>query len=314
MNIIFAGTPVLAAAILKDLISVDQIPIAVYTQPDRPAGRGQQLRPSPVKIIAAQNQLPIFQPQNIRDESVQQELAALQPDLMIVVGYGAIIPDAVLAMPKYGCINVHVSLLPRWRGAAPIQRAIQAGDLETGVTIMQMDAGLDTGPILCQLSCSITEMDTSRSIEEKLQQLGTQGLLKVIADLDYYLTHAKPQPEIGITYANKISKTEAEINWNQSANIIQHQIRAFNPAPGAYTGFSGARIKLFQSQVLDSQSGAVPGTIVQSTETQLIIATSDHDLEIVELQLPGAKRLACSDVMHSKHQYFKKGKQFESIN
>ena len=175
MKIVFAGTPMLAADILRALLLAKQVPIAVYTQPDRPAGRGQRLAPSPVKLMAQQAQLPIYQPLSLRAPIAQEALALLQPDLMIVVGYGVILPETILALPKYGCINVHVSLLPRWRGAAPIQRAIAAGDLETGVTIMQMDAGLDTGSILHQLRCPITLMDTAATVEQKLQRLGVQG-------------------------------------------------------------------------------------------------------------------------------------------
>lgn len=315
LKIVFAGTPNLAAYILESLISTNNLlPCAIYTQPDRPAGRGQKLRQSPVKEIALQHQLPIYQPTTLRDQTIQNEFAALQPDVMIVVGYGAIIPEAVLAIPKYGCINVHVSLLPRWRGAAPIQRAIEAGDRETGITIMQMDPGLDTGPILYQLPCAISQEDTSASVEAALQNLGAKALLCVMQSLDHYLALAKTQSEAEVTYAHKITKAEAEIDWTQPANKIQCKIRAFNPAPGTYTWFAGERIKLFQSCVLDSASQKTPGTIVSSSESELIIATGDKDLAILELQLPGSKRLVCCEVMHSKHQLFSQGKQFSHEN
>ncbi len=312
LRIIFAGTVTLAAAILENLIAAQYFPIAVYTQPDKPAGRGQRLQLGPVKCLALQHQLPVYQPLNWRDSQVQAELVALQPDLIIVVGYGVIIPETLLGLPHYGCINVHVSLLPRWRGAAPIQRAIQAGDCETGITIMQMDAGLDTGAILYQEACPITVMDTSGCVEQKLYPIAVNGLLKVIANLEYYRSQAQLQPEVGITYAAKIHKAETEINWHQPAMHLQRSIRAYNPVPGAYSWFASERVKIWQSQVTAERSYAAPGTIVYSSEHELRIATVDYDLAILELQLPGAKRLQCAEIMRSKSHYFAKGKCFES--
>ena len=312
LKIVFAGTVTLAAVILEKLIAAQYVPVAVYTQPDKPAGRGQRLQLGPVKCLALQHQLPVYQPLNWRNSLVQAELMALQPDLIIVVGYGVIIPETALLLPRYDCINVHVSLLPRWRGAAPIQRAIQAGDCETGITIMQMDAGLDTGAILYQEACPITVMDTFGSVEQKLYPLAVNGLLNVIANLEYYTSQARIQPEVGITYATKIHKAEAEINWHQPAIYLQRSIRAYNPVPGAYSWFANERIKIWQSQVTAERSYAVPGTIVYSSGHELRVATADHDLAILELQLPGAKRLQCSEVMRSKSHHFTVGKCFES--
>jgi methionyl-tRNA formyltransferase len=310
-NIVFAGTPYLSAHILSQILEAGYRPKAVYTRPDQPAGRGQRYQASPVKLVAQQHHLNIYQPNGFNDPAVHTELRCLEPDLMIVVGFGAIIPKTVLSIPANGCINIHVSLLPRWRGAAPIQRAIQSGDTETGITIMQMDAGLDTGPVLLQQSCPITEQETAVTLELKLQQLGADCVLKVISNWDYYQSKIQVQPESGIFYAHKINKEEANIDWSQPAVVIERQIRAFNLVPGAYTWLDNQRIKFFLARVVPDCSSKLPGTIIHHSDTELIISTGEQALSILELQLPGGKHLPCADVMHSKQAYFSVGKHFK---
>jgi len=312
LRVIFAGTPSIAAYIFEQLLVAKVVPVAVLTQPDRPAGRGKHLQPSPVKIVAERNNIAVLQPQNLNHLEIQGQLRAFNADVMIVIGYGLIVPQAVLDIPQYGCVNIHVSLLPRWRGAAPIQRAIQADDKQTGITIIQMNAGLDTGDILYQAICDIDAMETAKSLVQKLQILASESIIKVITDLNYYLQNKRQQAENGVTYAAKVSKSEAEIDWAQPAIKIQQLIRAFNPIPGAYSWFDDGRVKIFQAQVLDKRSKLSPGSIAYSSQSELHIATNDYDLAILELQLSGAKQLSCMDLMHSRANLFKQGKHFGS--
>lgn len=309
-NIIFAGTPSLASHILSCLLEAGYSPKGVYTQPDRPARRGQHDQASPVKVLAKQHRLTIYQPSSFRDPAVQDELRSLEPDVMIVVGYGVILPEEVLAIPKKGCINVHVSLLPRWRGAAPIQRAIQAGDTQTGITIMQMDAGLDTGSILLQDTCPITAQETTETLTIKLQALGAMCLLQVISNWKHYAAHAQKQSESGIVYAHKITKEEASIDWQEPAVAIERQIRAFNLVPGAYTWLGDQRVKIFLARVVPCSLTELPGTIISYSKQELIVMTGDQALSILELQWPGGKHLPCAEVLHSKQAYFAVGKRF----
>ena len=262
MRVLFAGTPDFAAAHLQALLDAPDISvIGVYSQPDRPAGRGKKLTASPVKKLALEHQLPVFQPQSLKDPEQQRILSELQADIMVVVAYGLILPQAVLDAPRLGCINVHASILPRWRGAAPIQRAIEAGDSETGVTIMQMDAGLDTGAMLSISRCEIDSNETSASLHSKLEQLGAPALLHTLESLGSGLAVAVEQDDQLSCYAAKITKQEALIDWSQSAQMLDRQIRAFNPFPAAYTTLGELRIKIWQAEPT-AASGLAPGQII----------------------------------------------------
>ena len=299
LNIIFAGTPDFAARHLAALVSQGAHNIiAVYTQPDRPAGRGKQLQASEVKSLAMLCGIPVYQPATLKTPEAQAELAALKPDLMIVVAYGLLLPQAVLDIPRFGCINVHGSILPRWRGAAPIQRAIEAGDKETGVTIMQMDAGLDTGPMLLISSCEIATDETYGSLHDKLAQLGPLALQEVLADIANGTSEAEIQNDAESTYAKKIDKTETEINWQDSATQIANRIRAFNPAPVAFTLLDGERLKLWHAQASDEKHNCLPGEIIRADKNGLAIAAGQGSVIITQLQLPGGKALPVQDILN----------------
>ncbi|MFT7683871.1 MAG: methionyl-tRNA formyltransferase, partial [Moritella dasanensis] len=249
LRIIFAGTPDFAAKHLSALLNSEHQVIAVYSQPDRPAGRGKKLKPSDVKQLAVSHDIPVYQPASLRNEEAQQALSALDADLMVVVAYGLILPQVVLDTPRLGCINVHGSLLPRWRGAAPIQRSIWAGDAETGVTIMQMDLGLDTGAMLHKVTCPIAADETSASLYDKLAELGPQGLLETLAQISDNTAVAEVQDDEQSNYAAKLSKEEANIDWTQSAVEIERQVRAFNPWPVSYTQIAEQNVKIWQASV-----------------------------------------------------------------
>lgn len=287
LHIAFAGTPELAANVLNSLIASTHTVVGVYTQPDRPAGRGKKLKPSAVKTLAIQNNLKVLQP----DKALQMNQDGIleTADVLVVVAFGMILPEIILQQPKYGCINVHLSLLPRWRGAAPVQRAIQAGDKETGITIMQMDAGLDTGPILKQATCSIQATDTAETLATKLAELGGTCLLEVLDNIAGGKIHPETQNESAATYANKISKPEAEIEWNLPAIEIERMIRAFNPAPVAYTELNGLRLRIWQAELLDQETHQTPGTILSCNKSGMNIATGDKVLRITRLQPPGKR-------------------------
>ena len=307
-NIIFAGTPQFAVNILSALMDSQHHIKAVYTQPDRPAGRGRQLTPSPVKELALQQQIPVYQPASLREESEQQVLASLQADVMVVVAYGLLLPLPVLQAPLYGCINVHASLLPRWRGAAPIQRAILAGDEVTGVTIMQMDKGLDTGDMLDKVECPIHANDTSAILHDRLTEAGAAILLKVLNNLDVFSVE-KQNNELA-TYAHKISKEEAEIDWRVAAIEIERKIRAFNPWPVAFTFNSGHLLRVWQAEVLPQQTTEKSGTIVHSSAEGIDVATGHGVLRLLKIQLPGGKPLAVADILNSRQSEFVAGKIF----
>jgi methionyl-tRNA formyltransferase len=277
--------------------------IGVYTQPDRPAGRGKKLTASPVKKLALDHKLPVFQPQSLKDPDQQRILSELQADIMVVVAYGLILPQAVLDTPQLGCINVHGSILPRWRGAAPIQRAIEAGDTETGVTIMQMDAGLDTGAMLSVSRCAIDSNETSASLHQKLEQLGAPALLHTLKSIAAGLAVAVDQDDQLSCYAAKITKQEALIDWNQSAQILDRQIRAFNPFPAAYTTLGELRIKIWQAEPATAASLA-PGQIISADNTGLLVSCGEQSLLITEIQLPGKSRMAVSEVLKSRGEFF----------
>lgn len=307
LKIIFAGTPEFAAVALKALFQSQHQVIAVYTQPDRPAGRGQKLTASPVKILALQHQVPIFQPETLKEASQQHTITALQADLMVVAAYGLILPLAVLEAPALGCINIHASLLPRWRGAAPIQRAILAGDSETGITIMQMAKGLDTGPILYKQSCPITAIDTSQTLHDKLSQLGAEALLTTLQDLSAY--PPIPQDKSLVTYAEKIAKPEAKINWDLSAAEIDRCIRAFNPWPIAFTTCDGDVVRVWQALPMPGSSFERSGTILAASNEGIDIQAGNQTmLRIQKLQLPGGKVLTAKELLNSRQKQFAIGK------
>jgi len=300
MKIIFAGTPEFAVPTLTALLHSKHQVIAVYTQPDRAAGRGQKLTASAVKRAAENAGLPIFQPPTLRDEQEQQRLRELQADIMVVVAYGLLLPQAVLDAPRFGCLNVHASLLPRWRGAAPIQRAILAGDTETGVTIMQMEQGLDTGAMLLQTHCPIEAEDTSATLHEKLATLGAAALLDTVTMLEHGHLHPIPQDNALACYAKKIEKAEAKIDWHESAITIDRKIRAFNPWPTAFTAWNEQMLKVWQAKALSEKSTQPAGAIVKIDKSGIDVASGDGILRILRLQLPGGKPISVVDFLNAK--------------
>ncbi|AWL10535.1 Methionyl-tRNA formyltransferase [Saliniradius amylolyticus] len=305
LRIVFAGTPDFAARHLQALIDSDHHLVGVYTQPDKPAGRGKKLTPSAVKCLAEEHDLPVYQPQSMKTDDVQQQLAELNADVMVVVAYGQILPQSILDTPKHGCLNVHGSLLPRWRGAAPIQRAIWAGDPETGVTIMQMDAGLDTGAMLHKASLPIKTTDTSASLYEKLAEVGPKALIDCLDRLSELIP--EPQDEQQASYAQKLSKDEARIDWQLSAEQIERNSRAFNPWPVAFFRHQDNNIKIWQASVIDQQGK--PGEIISADKSGILVATKDKALRLEVIQLPGKKAMPVSDVLNARGDWFKPGTQ-----
>ncbi|MFJ4376001.1 methionyl-tRNA formyltransferase [Pseudomonas japonica] len=305
MRIVFAGTPEFAAEHLKALLASQHEIIAVYTQPDRPAGRGQKLMPSPVKQLAVDNGIPVLQPPTLRNPEAQAELAALQPDLMVVVAYGLILPQVVLDIPKHGCINSHASLLPRWRGAAPIQRAVQAGDAESGVTVMRMEAGLDTGPMLLKVSTPITAEDTGGSLHDRLAELGPPAVLQAIAGLDAGTLPGEVQDDALATYAHKLNKDEARLDWSRPAVELERLVRAFNPWPICHSSLGGEALKVLAATVADGKGA--PGEIVSASKDGLVVACGAGALCLTRLQLPGGKALNFSDLFNSRREKFTPG-------
>jgi len=306
LKIIFAGTPDFAARHLDALLASEHQVVGVFTQPDRPAGRGNKLTSSPVKVLAQTHDIPVFQPKSLKPEENQHLVADLQADIMVVVAYGLILPKAVLAMPRLGCINVHGSLLPRWRGAAPIQRSLWAGDTETGVTIMQMDVGLDTGDMLHKLSCPITAEDTSASLYEKLAQLGPQGMLLTLDLLASGNARPEVQDEALVSYAEKLSKEEARLDWSLSAAQLERCIRAFNPWPMSYFMIEEQPVKVWQATVLPHQNKQ-PGEIVLADKQGIQIATAEGVLNLVSLQPAGKKAMSAQDLLNSRREWFVPG-------
>ncbi|ERK05280.1 methionyl-tRNA formyltransferase [Serratia fonticola] len=307
LRIIFAGTPDFAARHLDALLSSGHQVVGVFTQPDRPAGRGNKLTPSPVKVLAEQHQIPIFQPKSLRPQENQHLVADLNADVMVVVAYGLILPKAVLDMPRLGCINVHGSLLPRWRGAAPIQRALWAGDSETGVTIMQMDVGLDTGDMMHKIACSIEATDTSASLYNKLAELGPQGLLITLQQLAAGTVQREVQDEALVTYAEKLSKEEARLDWSLSAEQLERCIRAFNPWPISYFTIDDQPVKVWQATVLAETANAEPGTIVHADKHGIQVATAQGILNLTQLQPAGKKPMSAQDLLNSRREWFTPG-------
>lgn len=294
MKVIFAGTPEFAAQALSALLAAGHDIPLVLTQPDRPAGRGMSLQASPVKQVATQNGIEVFQPLSLKDAEAQARVAAVQADVMVVAAYGLILPQAVLDLPRHGCLNIHASLLPRWRGAAPIQRAILAGDSETGVGIMQMEAGLDTGPVLLQEALPITDSTTARSLHDQLAALGARLIVDALARLPL---PAVPQAEAGITYAHKLDKAEAPLDWQRAAVELSRQVRAFDPFPGTTASLDGVLYKIWAAQVVDSAGTAAPGTILHADKEGVVVACGSGALCLTELQKPGGKRLPAAQFL-----------------
>jgi methionyl-tRNA formyltransferase len=307
LKIIFAGTPDFAARHLQALIDSEHDVIATYTQPDRPAGRGKKLTASPVKELALEHAIPVFQPASLRNEEAQAELATLNADIMIVVAYGLILPKVVLDTPRLGCINVHGSILPRWRGAAPIQRALWAGDTETGVTIMQMDIGLDTGDMLLKTHLPIEATDTSASLYEKLAEQGPKALVQALIGLSDGSLKAQKQDETLANYAEKLSKEEARLDWNKSAKQLWQDIRAFNPWPVSYFEHQQSVIKVWQADYSAELCSQAPGTIIAATKQGIEIATADGKLMIKTMQLPNKKPLDVADILNARGDWFTAG-------
>lgn len=270
---------------------------AVYTQPDRPAGRGRQLAASPVKRVALERGIQVEQPQTLKDAAAVERLASFSADLMIVVAYGLLLPQSVLDTPPLGCINVHASLLPRWRGAAPIQRAILAGDSETGVTIMQMNAGLDTGPMLLKRATSIGPRETSATLHDRLAQMGAQALLETLASLREI--RPEPQPEEGATYAPKIRKDEARIDWSRSAAELDRMVRAFDPWPVAETRWAGQQLRIWEAVPSDAEHGVEPGRVVRCTSEGIDVATGAGVLTLKRVQLAGRSAMSAAQFLNA---------------
>lgn len=298
MKLIFAGTPEFAAAALRELISAGHEIALVLTQPDRPAGRGMKLKPSPVKEVALEHGLRVEQPASLRNDEAQQMLRGIGADLMVVAAYGLILPQAVLDIPARGCLNIHASLLPRWRGAAPIQRAILAGDAETGITIMQMDVGLDTGDMLFIHPVAIAADETAATLHDKLAAEGARAIVSTLAGLE--TIRPVKQPEVGVTYAQKLSKAEALVDWNLPAEDVARAIRAYNPAPGAHTLLAGEALKLWMAVAEAGQ--AEPGLVIAADADGVLVGCGSGLVRLTVLQAAGGKRLAARDFVAGRSQ------------
>lgn len=312
LRIAFAGTPDFAATHLAALLASRHEVVAVLTQPDRRAGRGKQARPSPVKALAQEHALPVLQPVTLRDADAVAAIAELQLDAMVVVAYGLLLPRSVLDLPRFGCLNVHGSLLPRWRGAAPIQRAVEAGDTESGVTIMQMDEGLDTGPMLALGRCAIPPLYTSGDLYTKLAEIGPPLLVSVLDELPTRLENAQAQNNELATHAAKISKQEACVDWRRPAAELARRIRAFNPAPGCFSLRDEARVKIWQATPAPGTTGGVPGEIIANDERGIHVCCGEGALILEHLQLPGSRAMSAAEVLRGRGDLFRPGAAFTS--
>jgi methionyl-tRNA formyltransferase len=301
-RILFAGTPTFAVPALSALITAEWPIVGVYTQPDRPAGRGRKTMPSPVKQVALDAELPVLQPASLKDPSALAQLQDFAADLMIVVAYGLILPPGVLASPRLGCVNIHASLLPRWRGAAPIQRALLAGDEITGVSLMQMEQGLDTGPVFATQRARIAPRETAGSLHDRLAAIGAKLLLDKLPDLLAQRITPTPQDNEAATYAAKLEKREAPIDWRQPASAIDRRIRAFDPWPVAQTGCGSETLRIWNAEPLEAidTDDAIPGTILASGPEGIDVATGAGALRVTRLQAPGKRPIAAADFAHSR--------------
>lgn len=297
LSLIFAGTPEFSVPALEALVASRHRVLAVYTQPDRPAGRGQQVTMSAVKQCALKHQLPVEQPATLKDAAAVERLAQFSADLMVVVAYGLLLPKQVLDTPRHGCVNIHASLLPRWRGAAPIQRAIQAGDKESGVTIMQMDVGLDTGPMLLERLTPIGSRETAETLHDRLATLGAEAVLEAIEAIATGTAKPREQPKQGATYAAKIRKDEALIDWSKPAIEIDRLVRAFNPWPIAETRWNGQQLRVWEASLGDARSSAAPGTVIATSGAGIEVATGDGILLLTRVQAAGRKAMPASDFL-----------------
>lgn len=299
LNIVYAGTPEFAAVALAALLDTPHRISAVYTQPDRPAGRGRKLKASPVKELALAHGIEVRQPVSLKDAAEQASLAALEPDVMIVAAYGLLLPAEVLAIPRLGCLNIHASLLPRWRGAAPIQRAILAGDAETGITIMQMDVGLDTGDMLYKLSTSIEESDNAQTLHDRLAALGARAITEALEGLQQGKLVAEQQDDAQACYAKKLQKAEAEIDWQQTATQLARQVAAFNPWPVAQTLYQGEVLRIWEARAIDEAAGKPPGRVIRADKQGIDIACGEGVLRLLRLQRPGGKPQSAQDFLNA---------------
>jgi methionyl-tRNA formyltransferase len=311
LRLVFAGTPDFAATALKSLLQTDHDLVAVYSQPDRPAGRGRKLTPSPVKQVALDAGIPVYQPETLKTAEAQETLRALNADVMVVAAYGLILPAAVLSIPRNGCLNIHASLLPLWRGAAPIQRAIAAGDRETGITIMQMDAGLDTGDMLLKTATPIEESDTGGSLHDRLATMGGQAIVDALKSLETGTLTAEPQNSKKACYAHKLTKEEGHIDWTEDASSINRTIRAFNPWPGTFTDADDLRIRIHATDVIDVTSDRHPGTVVERSREGIDIACGLDVLRVTRLQLSGSRPQSASDLINSGKDILLPGQELD---
>lgn len=298
MRIVFAGTPEFAVPPLEMLLGSPHEVRAVYTQPDRPAGRGRKLKPGPVKAVAEAHGIPVFQPIGLKDPEEQERLRSLNPDVLVVVAYGLILPKAVLDIPRFGCVNIHASLLPRWRGAAPIQRAILAGDEFTGITIMFIEPRLDAGPMLYKKTCRIGRLETAGELHDRLSRLGAEALTEILPSLESGTVRPEVQDEAQVTYAAKLEKSEALLDWSKPAVELERQARAFNPWPVAETAWRDTTLRIWLAEALDEAAPGEPGTVLNRDKT-LDVATGQGVLRLLEVQLPGGKRVSAQAFLNA---------------
>jgi methionyl-tRNA formyltransferase len=313
LKVIFAGTPDFAAVALEALLNSQHQIVAVYTQPDRPAGRGLKVTRGSVKELALTYQIPVYQPKSLNDSSEVDLIASFNADVMVVAAYGMLLPASILRTPHLGCINIHPSLLPRWRGAAPIQRTIYAGDAITGVSIMQMDQGLDTGPIFLQRQYVLDPDETSQTLHDTLAKLGAEALietLNLLAQHDQHDIEPKPQDNSLATYAQKISKEEALIDWTRPALELEHEVRAFNPWPIAYTSWQGQNLRIWRARVIAKDHHVTPRTILHASQDGIDIATGKGVLRLLQVQQPGGKVLPIADFYNARHNDIVVGEHF----
>jgi methionyl-tRNA formyltransferase len=297
MRLIFAGTPDFAATALRALLNTEHDICAVYTQPDRPAGRGRKLQPGPVKQLAQEHGIPVCQPASLKSDAARQELAGWDAEFMIVAAYGLLLPQAVLDIPARGCLNIHASLLPRWRGAAPIQRAILAGDEETGITIMQMDAGLDTGDMLLRLPCPIHPNDTGGTLHDRLAELGAKAIVQALTDLEKL--EPVPQDESLATYARKLDKAEARVDWHKPADQLAREVRAYNPWPVSHTPLDGQPLRIWQARATSSEQGE-PGTVLRADNQGILVACGEGALWLEQIQPAGSKPMSAEAYLRGR--------------